>query len=368
MRILQIINNLSTGGAEKLIIDSIPLLKKKGIEVDLLVLDNTLTPYMKQFKELNCCKIYSLGKGKLYNPLNVFKIIPYLKKYDLVHVHLFPAQYWVATAKIISFSKTKLIFTEHNTSNKRMQNFIFRTLDKNIYRFYNKVICITNEVKNVLVEYCEFKSKDICVIENGINLDTIVNSKALLKKQINGKILESDKLIIQIAGFRAQKDQKTVIRSLKYLNENIKLLLVGEGGLIEDCIELVNQLGLTRRVFFLGVRIDVPNLLKTADLSIVSSHWEGFGLVAVEGMASGKPVIASNVPGLSNVVQGGGILFEKGNEKELAAIITKLLSDNDYYNKVTNSGMEISKKFSINVMIEKQLSLYQDLFKNNHGK
>ncbi|CAM3673031.1 glycosyltransferase [Flavobacterium chungbukense] len=368
MRILQIINNLSTGGAEKLIIESIPLLQKKGIEVDLLVLDNTFTPYMKQLKELNCCNIYSLGTGNLYNPFNVFKIIPYLKKYELIHVHLFPAQYWVAIAKILSFSKVKLIFTEHNTSNKRMQNFIFRTLDRNIYRFYNKVICITNEVKDVLIKYCKFKSKDIIVIENGINLDTIINSKPLLKNQINNEILESDKLIIQIAGFRAQKDQKTVIRALKYLNEDVKLVLVGEGDLMDDCIELADHLGLGRRVFFLGVRIDVPNLLKTADLSVVSSHWEGFGLAAVEGMASGKPVIASNVPGLSNVVQDGGVLFEKGNEKELAKIIIKFFSDNDYYNKVANSGLEVSKRFSINFMIEKQLSQYKDLFKSGYEK
>ena len=117
------------------------------------------------------------------------------------------------------------------------------------------------------------------------------------------------------------------------------------------------------RIFFLGVRTDVPSLLKTADISVVSSHWEGFGLVAVEGMAVGKPLIASDVAGLSNVVKGAGILFEKGNDKELAKIIQELLADDKYYKKVAEAGFERAKQYDINSMVEKQIQLYNELLK-----
>jgi glycosyltransferase involved in cell wall biosynthesis len=363
MKILQIINNLSTGGAEKLILETIPLLRKQGIIVDLLVLNDTQYPYLKELQKLKCCAILSLGKSSVYNPLHVFRIIPYLKKYDLVHVHLFPAQYWVAMAKIISFSKTKLIFTEHSTSNRRIQNSFFKILDKNIYRFYNKIICITDEVKEVLFKHCEFKSNDICVIENGVNLNSLIRAKGLLKTQIDDRILESDRLLIQVAGFRVEKDQKTVIKALQYLNLNVKLLLVGDGTLRKECEELVRELDLKERVFFLGVRIDVPSLLKTCDLSIVSSHWEGFGLAAVEGMAVRKPLLASNVEGLANVVNGGGILFEKGNEVELARKIQELLENHNLYNKTSDNGFKQAKKYDINVLIERQIKLYKEVIK-----
>lgn len=365
MKILHVINNLSTGGAEKLILDSIPLLREKGVDVDLLVFDNTQYPYMTELHKLSCCNIFSLRNRSLLNPLHIFEIIPYLKRYDLVHVHLFPAQYWVGLAKFLSFSKVKLIFTEHNTSNRRIQNFFFKALDKNIYRFYDKIICITDEVRNVLLEHCKFKAKDICVIENGINLHAIREAKVIDKTKINNQILLSDKLLIQVAGFRVQKDQKTVIKALQYLDLNVKLLLVGDGPERKNCERLVESLNLKKRVFFLGIRTDVPMLLKTVDISVVSSHWEGFGLAAVEGMAVGKPLVASNVDGLSKVVYGGGVLFQKGNARELADIIRKLLTDKNYYDAISNAGVEVSKKYDINYMLEKQLDLYKNLLNYN---
>jgi glycosyltransferase involved in cell wall biosynthesis len=359
MKILHVINSLATGGAEKLILETIPLLKQRGVEVDLLVLNGNEYPYMKQLEQLNCCSIYSLGNGSLSNPLLIFKITPYLKKYDLIHVHLFPTQYWVVFAKLLSFSKVKLVFTEHSISNRRIQNKWFKYIDRFVYSFYSKIICITDEVeeaikRHTLLEKCRFK-----VIENGVNLRTIGEAFALDKKSLQYSIQESDKLVVQVAGFRIEKDQKTVIRAIQYLDTNVKLLLVGDGSLRNESEQLVNELGLQERVFFLGVRNDVPSLLKTADISIVSSHWEGFGLAAVEGMAVGKPVIASNVLGLSNVVNGAGILFENGNERELAKIVNELFNDENYYNQVANKCRERAKIYDINYMIDKTIELYK---------
>lgn len=361
MRILQVINSLNTGGAEKLLLETIPLFIEKGIEMDLLVLNGTDYPFMKQLKQLNCCKIYSLGFKSVYNPINIFKVIPYLTKYDLVHVHLFPAQYWVVIAKIISFSKVKLIFTEHSTSNRRMQNKILAYFDKQLYSYYEKIICITNEVKHAMEIYlCDSKAVFV-VIENGVNLKKITNVTALDKNKINFRIGEFDPLLIQVAAFRHEKDHKTLIRAMQYLQAEVKLLLVGEGVFQDECMNLVKELQLQERVFFLGVRMDVPQLLKSADICILSSNWEGFGLVAVEGMAAGKPFIASDVPGLSNVVKGAGVLFEKGNFKELAMKIKKLLADEKYYSEVVEACKERSKRFDIQLMIEKHIELYSSI-------
>src|SRR5690554_5836630 len=107
MKILQIINSLSTGGAEKLIIDSVPLYQKQGLTVDVLLLNNTETQFKSHLKETSKGKIDGLTIGSIYNPFLIFKIIPYLKKYDIIHLHLFPTLYWVVLAKLISFSNVK---------------------------------------------------------------------------------------------------------------------------------------------------------------------------------------------------------------------------------------------------------------------
>ena len=128
MKVLQVINNLDTGGAEKLLLDTIPLFNDKGIQMDLLVFGGVNGICLKKLQELNCCTIHNLNSKSLYNPFNIFKIVSYLKKYDLVHVHLFPAQYWSLFAKFISFSKIKIVFTEHSTFNRRRQLLFFKII------------------------------------------------------------------------------------------------------------------------------------------------------------------------------------------------------------------------------------------------
>ncbi|RZJ52397.1 MAG: glycosyltransferase, partial [Flavobacterium sp.] len=115
MKVLHVINSLDTGGAERLLLETIPLYNKKGIKTDLLLLNGKETPFLLTLKSMNCCNIYSLN-SKAYNPLNVFRMISFLRKYDIAHVHLFPSQYWIVLAKIFSFSKIKIVVTEHNTT------------------------------------------------------------------------------------------------------------------------------------------------------------------------------------------------------------------------------------------------------------
>ena len=145
MKILQVINTLDTGGAEKLLLETIPLFNGKDILMDVLIFEKKQGVCLNKLDELNCCTIHSLNSNSLYNPFNVFKIIKHLNKYDLVHVHLFPAQYWVILAKIISFSKVKLVFTEHSTFNRRRQIPFFRMLDKFIYKQYDKISQLYNQ-------------------------------------------------------------------------------------------------------------------------------------------------------------------------------------------------------------------------------
>lgn len=359
MKILHIINSLASGGAEKLLLDTIPLYRKKGIEVDLLVLNGTISPFMQALKEQGCCSIYSLGLNSEYNPIQVFRLIPFLKKYDIAHVHLFPSQYWVVLAKLLSFSKIKLILTEHSTTNPRMENYLLSKIDRFIYRFYCKVICITDEVSQILYQYTQQSKLKFVVIENGVNLKEIYEAEPYFKKSISSLFTDQDILLIQVARFSKHKDQETVIQALQHLPINVKLMLVGEGVLRKNCEDLVRQFKLEDRVFFLGLRMDVPKLLKTADISILSSNWEGFGLVAVESMASGKPFIASDVLGMASVVKDAGILFEKGNAKELAFHIDKLIKDQNYSKEVVNACEIRAKQYDIQFMVDKHIELYK---------
>ncbi|MEP5341494.1 MAG: glycosyltransferase [Algibacter sp.] len=361
MKILHLINSLDTGGAEKLMLDSLPLFNKKNIKTDLAVLNGKNYPFLKALKKLNCCTIISLSYKSVYNPLLIFKIIPILRKYDLIHVHIFPSLYWVALAKLLSFSKTKLVYTEHSTSNNRRKRYIFKVLDKIIYAIYSKIITISPEVDINIKKHLGFNKNKFVLIQNGINLKNIKNTATISRHEISTKLDLTFTLITQVSSFRYPKDQKTVIKSLKQLPDHIILILIGDGPLRIDCENLAKELGISHRVFFLGIRMDVISILKASDIIILSSHHEGLSLSSVEGMASGKAFIATNAPGLGKIVKGAGVLFPIGDNITLAKKIEKLMLDEVYYNQVVLNCLKRAEDYSIEHTINKEISLYKTL-------
>lgn len=364
MKVLQLINSLATGGAEKLILETVPLLNKAGVSTDVAVLNGSEHPFFYAMNSSKCCEVYSLSNTSVYNPILIFKIIPLLKKYDIIHVHLFPALYWVACAKYISFSKTKLIYTEHSTSNNRRNKSLFKFLDKLVYRAYNKIITIAPEVDTNIKKHLNFHDNKFELIQNGVNLEILHKAKPLSKSQFGIPITDTTKLLMQVASFRYPKDQKTVIKALTKLPDNIVLILVGDGPLKQECQDLAKALNIAHRVTFLGIRMDVFNLLKTADIIILSSHHEGLSLSCIEGMASGKPFIATNAPGLGDIVKGAGVLCNISDYENLALEIHTLLTNTKHYNEVISKCLERANHYNITHTINKQITLFKEVLKS----
>lgn len=364
MRVLHIINSLHTGGAEKLIVSTLPRLQDEGIKVDLLLLNGEKTPFLEELQQNSNINIEYLGRS-FYNPIYIFKLIPYMTKYDLIHVHLFPAMYFVAIAKILSFSKTKIIFTEHSTSNRRLQNRIYFLLERFIYSIYTLVICITNEVKKTLEDKLKLQSFKFHVIENGIDISYITQAVAH-DRSIFG-YHDDDKLICMVAGFRREKDHDTVLRALKLLPKHYKVVFIGDGLRINEVKTLATSLNIYDRVRFLGIRTDVFSFIKMCDIAVLSSHWEGFGLAAAESMACEIPLIASRVEGLTQVVKGGGILFERGNFSDLAKKILSL-EEMAFYTHVQMQGKEKARNYDISEMINELILVYSKILNVKNGK
>lgn len=362
MKILHIINSLNTGGAEKLVMDTLPLFEKRGITIDLALLNAQKAPFYEKLIQNFDGNIYQFSCGSVYNPLHIFRLIPLLKKYDIIHAHLFPVQYFLVLAKILSFSKTKLIFTEHSTSNRRMQNPKFKRIDQFIYKHYIKIVCITQEVKNELEKCLNIPENKLKVIQNGIDISKIKEQNPYKREHFGFSI--SDKLLIMVAGFRKEKDQDTLIKCVKILPKDYKLILLGDGERRPILEQLVKEGGLQDRVFLFGIRNDVISLIKMCDIAVLSSHWEGFGLSATEAMASGVPIIASEVEGLNKVVGDSGLLFKKGNIQDLKDKILSL-EDKCLYHSITQKGIEKSREYDISVMVEKSIQLYKEIYEKN---
>lgn len=360
MKVLHVINDLRVGGAEKLLLDSLPLYKKNGIDSDLLLIKDANSSFRDALN--NKINIYTLTKNSIYNPFLIFKIIPFLRKYDLVHVHLFPSHYWIVLAKILSFCNTPIVFTEHSTSNNRRKNKYLNWLDKLMYYYLSHIVCISEEAKNSLSKYLGTDSK-ISVIENGINLE-LYNSKNVKDKAKEFDFFDKNDIkLIQVSGFKNPKDHTTLIRSLEHLPHHVKLILVGDGYLLNDTKLLVNNLKLNDRVLFLGNRLDIPELVNYADIVILSSLYEGLPLALLEGMAAHKPVIASSVPGNIDLVKEVGLLFTPKDSKDLAKNVKKLM-DVNYYTIIADKCLDKAQEYSIEKMISNYISIYNNCISN----
>jgi len=345
-------------------LSTLPLLKEVGVDVEILLLNGEETPFLLKLRQEKGVNIMSLG-GSLYNPFNIIKLIPYLKKYEIIHVHLFPAMYYVAFAKLITRNKTTLVFTEHSTSNRRLEKAFFIPLERIVYAMYKRVVCITDSVKKVLQKKIDPSEDKYEVILNGVELSSIHN--VIPQSRASFGFNENEKLICMVAAFRIQKDQDTVVRSLKLLPPHYKLIFIGDGDRLPEVKELAGSLNLAHRVKFLGIRTDAYSLIKMCDVSVLSSHWEGFGLAAAESMACGIPTIASNVDGLAQVVSNGGLLFEKGNEIDLMNKILAL-EEHSYYVSIQKKCLESSKKFDVSNTVQQLQTLYSSLSNSTTGE
>lgn len=340
----------------------IPEQKKLGNNVTVLIYKSVGSEYESQIQELGC-QIINLNKKNIRTPKLIPKIREIISKYDIVHVHLFPALYQVAIANI--GLKNVLVYTEHSNHDRRRDIKLLRPIEKWIFSKYHAIIAISKSTKTSLIEWIGRNQKNdqrVHVIYNGINLDSI--NKANPTEYFQNTI---SKYILMVSRFVPSKDQETLIRAIPHIRDKrLKIVFAGDGSTLLNNKLIADSLGVAERCVFLGQRNDVPSLIKGCTLGVQSSHWEGFGLTAVEFMAAGKPIIASNIPGISEVVDGAGDLFTHGNEIDLASKINSLLDNTNLYDQRSKACKGRALKYNIKNMSQKYQELYINLIEKNN--
>jgi glycosyltransferase involved in cell wall biosynthesis len=142
---------------------------------------------------------------------------------------------------------------------------------------------------------------------------------------------------------------------------NVQLLLVGDGILRPSLEKLARSLGVAERVTFFGRRKDVAQILKASDIYIHSATFDGFGIAACEAMAAGLPVIASDVPGLADVVRGAGILFPAGDHAALARKIRDLMVSSERRREMSEASQKRAQSFGIDRTVDGYLAMYESV-------
>jgi len=204
---------------------------------------------------------------------------------------------------------------------------------------------------------------DVDVIHNFIDPDIYDRRKypALLKNEL----ARSKPILMHVSNFRTVKRVRDVIRIYAEVNRELPsvLVMVGDGPDRPAAEEEARLLGVEHSVSFLGKLDQIAPLLAAADLFLLPSQSESFGLSALEALASGVPVVGSNTGGLPEVVRDGetGILCAVGDVAGMAAASLQILSDRARWTEMSNlAAADARERFSRDAIVSKYESLYRD--------
>jgi glycosyltransferase involved in cell wall biosynthesis len=300
------------------------------------------------------------------NPVNVLRIRKQLRRFlkksepaIIVHAHLTWPFLYVALATI-GLKNLKLVYTEHSTTNKRRRIPLFWLLERLIYRRYSKIICISKGVHDSLAGWVGPRlSSRLVTIQNGARIYQV--SKRLPLK--NRK-----PCLISVGSLSAKKNFSTAIQAISQLRDEVDTyVIVGEGSERKLLEQIIYQENLKSQVKLVGWSERIEEYLQRADIQLIPSLWEGFGLVAVEGMSTGLQVVASDVSGLREVLDPNNPAVTLVEDMESVDAWVKGLKvaivnlSNEGPEKLAVAARTQAEKFTLEIMVERYLELYRSL-------
>lgn len=363
MKVLHLLDSVNRGGAEVLALDVCRNAKKNGLDLSFLATgEGTL---FEDFK--NSGVDFFHFKRKLPIDFGVIRKLRKLLKerqIDVVHAHQ-------AVEGIHAFfatigTKTKLVLTHHG----------FIPDKKNLYslKFLLPKVSANIVVSEALLQWYEtetslqFPKKNTHIIYNGVDEKRLQIAENTLKKELG--LAEKDLLFGMIANFynAPRKDQITVCQALPKVfgeKENAYFAFVGgykdAENYYEECKKLCKSNGLDKRIFFLGTREDISNVLNSLDVFVLSSLHEGMPISILEAMLAKIPCVLSDIEPNLEISKNGEFaeIFQTQNANDLAEKMLKIIDKKDVL--AENAKIFADENFSIEKHSEKLKMLYNSL-------
>ena len=381
IKIAQLITRLDKGGSAEIVFHIAQNLDKSKYEVTL-VSGKTVNPIEKlsEYKTEGQFKLIYLDKlRREASPLGDFLAMCELfavlkkKKFDIVHTHTskvgilgrFAA--FAAGVPIVVHNPHGHIFYEgFYLGHARVE--IFKLLERLATKFSDKIITLSDIEKDDYIRLGFGKQGKFTTIHSGVDLERVLNSvegPEKIKKEFG--IPEGSPVIGNVAYLVPRKGHKYLIDAVPIILKKIPdavFIMVGDGELRQELVMQARDLGVSDKIIFTGWRRDIPRILNIFDVFVFPSVSEGMGMALVEAMAAKKPVVASSVMGIKEIVKDGitGLLVPPADSQKLADAIVDILKDKTKATQFGENALKyVDPDFRLETMMSRLEALYAEL-------
>jgi len=372
MKILQIISVPVTypGGTEKVVFEISKRLSKKH---DVTILQTTLYQEKEKFKKssfidgikiITCKNDYYLG-GYGYSK-DFKKILKKIwKNYDIIHIHGY-ARFTSNFALKFLYKKKPVIFSPHGFIHTK-KNYLFKIIhDLTIGKFirYAKFCTALTKLDYKYYKKLDVKKEKIIELPNGVDIEKINKIKKEDVEKFKRKYRLKNNTLLFVGRIHKSKGLQYVIKAIKDID--CKFLIVGKDtGYKEGLLKIIKENKVENKILFTGPLNEKEVLMAylSCDVFVLFSEWEGFGIVIIEAMASGKPVIVSDKGSLPFLVKQdrNGLVIPFKNVGLLNKELKSLFGNKDKMKKIGLNGKKFSKDYKWEKIIKKYIQIYKKI-------
>lgn len=339
------------------------------------VLFATLRPTSRDFRaalEREHVEALSVGaRSRAEYPVALARLVRMLRRLriDILHTHLFDPSVVGLAAGVLARVPVRVMTRHHSDYHTRIAKRWHVRLDQLCTRLSHRVIAISEHTRRVMLDEERAPDDKIVVIPNGIDLARVAPPAPEDLAAVRAELAADDALVVSVvARLHPEKGQEHLFRAMPRVIDatagRVVLLVAGTGSFRAQYEAEVRRLGVERHVRFLGFRHDVARIFAISDVVVLPSVAEGFGLVLAEAMALQRPIVATRVGGIPEVVEDGvtGLLVPPARPDALADAIVGLLKDPGRRVSLGHAGRRrVEVDFRFDVMMRRYEAVYETM-------
>ncbi len=372
LKVIHLVEDLKIGGAERVIADTVLGLDRKKYDASVWCVTRggeTATELSERGIEVKI-----LGISSYRNPLNTLKLTRLLRaaRPDIVHTHGYFAS--VIGRLAARRAEIPVILTHvHSTYWEYRKRHLM--IERKLSRFTQKIICCSRAVENFVKNTEKITDDKTIVIYNGVDEERFSPFKSPTSIRTELGMDEKAAVVGTVSSLTSHKGHEYFIQATSLVLNTLpsaKFLIVGDGPLRKKLENQAKNLNIHPSVIFTGTRKDIPEMLSLMDVFVLPSHTrEGLGIAIIEAMAAEKPVVATDIGGIPEVVNHGetGLLVPPGDPESLSKAIIELLQNPLRAKTMGEKGRtRVKEKFTTKKMLSEIEHVYQSLTRERKVK